>query len=178
MPAPQVKALRPANRPFPQKSPGHLSVGWLCTGLWQAARCTFGAPLRTISQFALVLRVLWMQALWLSKIGVYRDCLGVAFKSGTKGLKPFAAWSCELLLLGCCSRDGAYGRLCLSLSYPLQYKFMLICPACRNGLGSFWVSFRRNCPICSYGVCLWEEMNSGSSYVAILSQNLVNLFLR
>lgn len=51
----------------------------------------------------------------------------------------------NLLLLGVVSSFhmvaaagmGHTAGLCLSLSYPLQYKFILIRPACRNGSGSF-----------------------------------------
>lgn len=103
----------------------------------------------------------------------------MAFKCGTKGLKPFAAWSCELLPLVAAAGMGHSAGLCLSLSTHCNINlFSFAQPVGMAQVVSGCLSEETVPYVAMESVCLWEEMNSGSSYVAILNQNLVNLFLR
>lgn len=67
---------------------------------------------------------------------------------------------------------------CLSLSQLFGCGFFLVYPMCRSCSGSFLVLSETVVPRAVVDlVCLWEVVSSGSSYVTILSQNSVNLFL-
>lgn len=74
----------------------------------------------------------------------------------------------SLLRVCCHARGGVYGEILSQVLLPPPP----ICPVCRIHSGGFRISFRTNCSIFRLdSVRLWEEVNLGASYVAILNQN-------
>ena len=71
---------------------------------------------------------------------------------------------CDLLC-----RGGFMARLCLSLSYLLQYGLFPIPPMCRSHSASFRVFFRENCSICS---CRFSVFVGGSGFGILLRRHL------
>ena len=76
-------------------------------------------------------------------------------------------------IVGCHTGGGAYGEI---VSQPLLQ--VLMCDfscylMCRSDSASFWVLSDANVlELAAYLMCLWEEMSSGFSYIAVLTRTL------
>lgn len=114
------------------------------------------SPLRTVSQFSIVVQVLWSQGpLAFRAIGFRGPFLSCKSKKcGSNPLlfreKPRVVSS--LLTADCHVRMGFMVRLCFSFSYTLLCGFFLIYPMCKSCSVIFWVVFSGNCFVYSFEI--------------------------
>lgn len=84
-----------------------------------------------------------------------------------------------LQIVGHCTRAGVYGKIVSQPLLPtLTWVFSLIFPVCKSSSASFGGFYFREIFLCLAvdSACPWEEVTTGSSYVAILNQKSIFSF--
>lgn len=155
--------------------------------LYWALGCSEVSPLRAAFQFTIALWVSWAWACWLSKLDVLGfHLLGAGLKVGVSdvGWKPCASqreaqiWEIPLALCAWPCMVWHWWRARISASSACSGGCFLTHPVCSSHWACFGFLSEEIVLYIAIGlVCLWEEVSSGSSYVATCNWNPLVLFL-